>query len=150
MRNRNASVGLLVGLLLSVPARASTPAPPPGGAVVAPDGSVAVSASACAQVIAHVPNAGINYVPGVDVNGHQVAPADLPTTTAPLTISIVLNADLRRRFRIPANARLFRPEAEIGLITVQGNTVLFNGQPIGVEESSLLAAACRAHGFGPP
>jgi hypothetical protein len=150
MGNRNTLAGLFVGLLLSVPALASTPAPPPGGAVVAPDGSVAVSSSVCAQLVAHVPNAGVNYVPGVDVNGHPVAPADLPANTPPLTISIVLNADLRRRFHIPANTRLFRPEAEIGLITVQGNTVLFNGQPIGVEELSLLAAACRAHGFGPP
>ncbi|HUK07703.1 MAG TPA: hypothetical protein VLX09_07550 [Stellaceae bacterium] len=124
------------------------PPPPPGGAVIAPDGSVMVSPGACGQVVAHVPDAGVAYVPGIDVNGQPVAPADLPESVAPpLGFSIVLNFDLRKRFGITGNSRLFRPQAEVGLITVEGNTVLFNGQPIGVGESDLLAAACRAHGF---
>ena len=107
-----------------------------------------VSPGACGQVVAHVPDAGVAYVPGIDVNGRPVAPADLPESVAPpLGFSIVLNFDLRKRFGITGNSRLFRPQAEVGLITVEGNTVLFNGQPIGVGESDLLAAACRAHGF---
>jgi hypothetical protein len=129
---------------------AAPPAPPPGGVAVSKDGQVVVSAKACAEVIAHVPDTGVAYTPGVDVNGQPVAPADLPASNPPVnldTFPIFLTLDLKKRFQIPAAAKLFKPEAVVGLITIQGNQVFFNGQPIGTGEANLLAAACRAHGF---
>ncbi len=129
---------------------ASPPAPPPGGVSVSADGQVVVSSKACAEVVAHVPDAGVAYTPGVDVNGNPVAPADLPDSASPIAADnfpIFLTLELRRKFRVPDRARLFKLEAVVGLIAVQGNQVFFNGQPIAPGEADLLAAACRAHGF---
>jgi hypothetical protein len=129
---------------------ASPPPPPPGGVAVSKDGQVVVSAKVCAEVIAHVPDAGVAYTPGVYVNGRPVAPADLPANAPPVNLDnfpIFLTLDLKKKFQIPDAAKLFKPEAVVGLITIQGNQVFFNGQPIGTGEANLLAAACRAHGF---
>ncbi len=135
----------------AVAVAAAPPAPPPpGGVTVSPDGRVDVSAKACAEVVAHVPDAGVAYTPGVDVNGNAVAPADLPNSASPIATDnfpIFLTLDLKKRFQVPDGARLFRLQAVAGLIAVQGNQVFFNGQPIAPAEASLLAAACRAHGF---
>ena len=124
--------------------------PPPGGASVSADGRVVVSSKACAEVVAHVPDAGVAYTPGVDVNGNAVAPADLPDTTSPIAAEnfpIFLTLELRKRFHVPDTAKLFKSEVMVGLIAVQGNRVFFNGQLIAPGEATLLAAACRAHGF---
>ena len=144
--------GLCGAVLVSATVATAAPPPappPPGGATVSPDGRVVVSSKACAEVVAHVPDAGVAYTPGVDVNGNAVAPADLPDSAAPVAenFPIFLTLDLKRKFRIPDSAKLFKPEAVVGLIAIQGNQVWFNGQPIAPAEASLLAAACRAHGF---
>lgn len=139
--------------LLAFPAAAiaaAPPAPPQGGASVSADGRVTVSSRACADVVAHVPDAGVAYTPGVDVNGNAVAPADLPDSSAPIAADnfpIFLTLDLKKKFHLPDNAKLFKLEAVVGLITIQGNQVFFNGQPLAPGEANLLAAACRAHGF---
>jgi hypothetical protein len=129
---------------------AAPPAPPPGGASVSADGRVVVSAKACAEVVTHVPDAGVAYTPGVDVNGNAVAPADLPGDGSPTnadSFPIFLTLDLKKKFKIPDAAKLFKLEAVVGLIAIQGNQVFFNGWPIAQGEANLLAAACRAHGF---
>ncbi len=98
-----------------------------------------------------MPDAGVAYAPGVDVNGNPVAPADLPDGASPIAgdnFPIFLTLDLKKKFRVPDAARLFKLEEVVGLIAVQGDQVFFNGQPIAPGEASLLeAAACRAHGF---
>ncbi len=124
--------------------------PPPGGASVSADGRVVVSSKACGEVVAHVPDAGVAYAPGVDVNGNAVAPADLPDNASPISADsfpIFLTLDLKKKFHVPDSAKLFKLQAVVGLITIQGNRVLFNGQPIAPGEAGLLAAACRAHGL---
>ena len=146
-------LGILGATLLSMATALAAPSPvppPPGGASVSPDGRVVVSSKACAEVVAHVPDAGVAYTPGVDVNGNAVAPADLPDTTSPITVDnfpIFLTLDLKKKFQVPESAKLFKLQAVVGLITIQGNQIFFNGQPIAPGEASLLAAACRAHGF---
>jgi len=140
-----------IALLWAATASAATPPPPPpGGASVSADGRVVVSSRACAEVVAHVPEAGVAYATGVDVNGNAVAPANLPDTASPIAAEnfpIFLTLDLKKKFHVPDSAKLFKFEAVVGLIAVQGNRVFFNGQPIAPGEASLLAAACRAHGF---
>ncbi|HKX09054.1 MAG TPA: hypothetical protein VJN67_12725 [Stellaceae bacterium] len=129
---------------------APPPTPPPGGVSVSADGRVVVSSKACAEVVAHVPDAGVAYTPGVDANGNAVAPADLPDSASPITADnfpIFLTLDLKKKFQVPDSAKLFKLQAVVGLIAIQGNQVYFNGQPIAPGEASLLAAACRAHGF---
>ena len=146
-------LGICAVTLLWAGTAAAAPAPvqpPPGGASVSADGRVVVSSKACAEVVAHVPDPGVAYTPGVDVNGNAVAPADLPDSASPIAgdnIPIFLTLDLRKKFRVPDTAKLFKFEAVVGLITIQGNQVFFNGQPIAPSEASLLAAACRSHGL---
>ncbi|HTZ81270.1 MAG TPA: hypothetical protein VMC10_25395 [Stellaceae bacterium] len=126
------------------------PSPPPGGVAVSKDGTVVVSKAACAQVVEHVPDAGVAYQPGVDVNGNKVAPADLPASPSAMSFDsfpIQLDLNLRKKFQIPPQAQLFNFKAEFGTLQIQGNQVLFNGKPIAAGEANLLAAACRAHGF---
>lgn len=134
----------------AVAAEKKLPTPPPGGVAVAKDGTVVVSKAACAEVVEHVPDAGVAYTPDVDVNGKAVAPADLPDSQSPMNFDsfpIELDLNLRKKFQIPSQARLFHFKAEFGTLTIQGNQVLFNGKPIAPGEANLLAAACRAHGF---
>ena len=141
---------VLAGTAPTPPIPAVAPAPPPGGAAVTPDGRVAISREACVGVMTQA-REGADYVPGVDVNGKPVAPADLPPDESPPgpIFAIVLDVQLRQGFHIPGNATLFRPHAEVGVITVQGSIVLFNGQPLAATETALLVAECRAHGFAP-
>ncbi len=140
-----------LALLWTMHALAGPPTqPPPGGVSVSPDGRIVVSSKACAEVVAHVPDAGVTYTRGVDVNGKPVAPADLPDNASPITADnfpIFLTLDLKKKFQVPDAAKLFKFEAVVGLITIQGSRVFFNGQPIAPGEASLLAAACRAHGY---
>src|SRR5258708_3023682 len=122
--------------------------PPPGGVAVAKDGTVVVSKAACAQVVEHVPDAGVAYTPGVDVNGNAVAPADLPGSASPMdfdSFPIELDLNLRKKFQIPSQAQLFRFKADFGTLTIQGNQLLFNGKPIAAGEAKLLPTAPPAH-----
>jgi len=141
---------MLAWIAVAAAAPPPVPPPPPGGASVWPDGRVVVSSKACAEVVAHVPDAGVAYTPGVDVDGNAVAPADLPDSASPIAsdnFPIFMTLDLKKKFQVPDSARLFKLQAVAGLIAIQGNQVFFNGQPIAPGEASLLAAACRAHGF---
>jgi len=152
MRSHIVCAAIVVGVLLAAPAFAAAPSPvpPPGGASVTPDGRVAISHQACIKVMTQA-REGADYVPGVDVNDQPVTPADLPADAAsegPI-FTIVLDVKLRQSFQIPGDARLFRPQAAVGVITVQGSTVLFNGAPLAATETALLVAECRAHGFAP-
>src|SRR5436305_13655668 len=96
---RAAGVSGIALLWAATAAGAPSSAPPPGGASVSSDGRVVVSSKACAEVVAHVPDAGFAYIPGVDVNGNAVAPADLPDTTSPIApenFPIFLTLDLKK------------------------------------------------------
>src|SRR5262245_28818878 len=111
---------LLAWTAAALAAAPSAPQPPPGGASVSSDGRVVVSAKACAEVVAHVPDAGVAYTPGVDVNGNAVAPADLPDSGSPISADsfpIFLTLDLKKRFQVPDSAKLFKLQAVVGLIT---------------------------------
>ncbi|OYQ33410.1 hypothetical protein CHU95_13430 [Niveispirillum lacus] len=86
----------------------------------------------------------MEYKPGVDVHGKPVAPADLPDGYAievPTSIDIAITADIARRFGIATN-NLYRGEAQIGTVTVQGNQVLFNGKPMQSAAEADLIALC--------
>jgi hypothetical protein len=108
---------------------------------------ITVSLSAC-DSIAHVNDApGVAYAPGVDAAGNAVAPADLPegdtalnqaVASAPIKITV----DLRKRFGIPANARLFQGRSQIGYVTVEDGKAYLDGQPLNTAEQGLLVAAC--------
>jgi len=116
-----------------------------GRAVVSSDGTVVVAADVCAQVRAIPPVAGAAYVPGVDAEGKAVTPADLPSDGPQVTIEnipVEINVNLQRRFGIPADARLFTPKAQAGIITLRDGIAYFNGQPLVPAEQAALKAGC--------
>lgn len=110
----------------------------------------ALDATACRSLIKHTPDADVAYQPGVDVHGKPVAPADLPggtqiqlpkTITIPLTLQLVkvLNLDTTK---YPYNQFGNSTEAQLGVLTVTGDHVLFNGKPLSDEQQSNLAVLC--------
>jgi len=93
----------------------------------------------CRRLTAHRPDPGVEHVPGADLPGQ--GPMAVP-------VRIPVTADLLRRLGVPvprAAATLPRG-AEVGDLTLEGNRVLFNGQPIGPAAEEQVFIAC---GRGP-
>ncbi|HVO16635.1 MAG TPA: hypothetical protein VMV26_15565 [Alphaproteobacteria bacterium] len=107
---------------------------------------VRVDRDACSNVVAHVPDTDVAYQPGVDVHGRSVAPADLPGSNSlelPDSFVITLELDLRRSDIPVPGPKSLDPKLQLGLITVVGNRVYYNGQPLDDPDQLRLAAACR-------
>jgi hypothetical protein len=102
-----------------------------------------LSPADCTRVTAHVPDASVAYQPGVDVQGRSVAPADLspPTLVAPPRIGFMLSVDLAQRLHLP---RGLSGDLPLGIITIEGGQLLFNGRPLVPETEAALAAACAS------
>jgi len=133
--------------------------------------SLTFSAAQCRQLTAHTPAKGVEYKPGVDVRGKAVVPADLgggytiPTMT-PEDISIPITIDLadrlgRSRARAAGNTNptaadrpllKYEGKVPVGTVTFQGNTAMWNGEPMAPQDQAVLAAGCRARleGAVPP
>ncbi|TXH34679.1 MAG: hypothetical protein E6Q98_17430 [Rhodospirillaceae bacterium] len=110
---------------------------------------VAISRRDCQYLVNHQPAPDVAYQPGVDAHGRAVVPADLNSGNQiqlPDTIYIPIEVNLGRRFHIPPNSRLWQSTAEVGVVTVTGDQVSFNGQPLTPQDNSALAALCREHG----
>jgi hypothetical protein len=116
------------------------------GPALAESVPVRIDRDVCANVVAHVPDADVTYKPGVDVSGKPVAPADLPGSAqieVPDNFVITLELNLARSgFRVPG-PRGLEPKVQLGVITVEGDRVFYNGQPLDASEQTRLAAACR-------
>ena len=116
----------------------------------------------CRALTRHVPAKDVEYKAGVDVRGRKVAPADLDSgypNMVPDEITLDIGVDLadrlgRRQARemarppITANRPLlpYTGTASIGEVTVRGNEVFWNDQPLLPQEQAALAAACRSAG----
>lgn len=128
-----------LGLFLSqtvFPAQAEVgKAPPAGGMTVSADGHANLSVAACANL--PPPVAGPDYVPGVDLDGNKVAPADLPGQ-APVPID-----DLPIILRHGVAGMAGRGGLIIGQVTVRDGRAYFNGAPLAPEDQAAMAAACR-------
>jgi hypothetical protein len=119
------------------------PAPPPGGVAVGADGRLVMSSGVCTVLAGAVP--GADYVPGVDVNGDAVAPADLPSGAPPAleNFPIEIGVNLKKRFGLAAGSQFFRGKAVVGLVTVRDGDAYFNGAKLASNERDMLAAACK-------
>ena len=113
----------------------------PGAAVAQIDLSV------CQYLPRHRPAPDVEYTPGVDVRGRPVAPADLPGSAggaAPLErfdIPVTLNFARRMGFAVPSGG--VPGNAQVGTLTLSGNRLFFNGQPVGGPSEAELYALCR-------
>ncbi|NYZ12219.1 hypothetical protein HL658_06630 [Azospirillum sp. RWY-5-1] len=128
--------GLAVAVLVMV-ASASAVAQAP---------SAGIDPALCRYLPAHRPAPDVEYTPGVDVRGNPVAPADLPGSGGALPgldrFEMPVTAAFARRmgFAVPQGLPL---STEFGRITIQGDRVLFNGQPVGPSARAELYAVCR-------
>lgn len=110
----------------------------------------AVDPALCRALIKHVPDADVAYQPGVDVHGNPVAPADLPGAPQmqlPDQIKIPLTLNLAKTLNLNTSAYPYRQlgtgtEAQLGTLTVEGDHVLFNGQPISDAQQDKLSVLC--------
>jgi len=124
--------------------------------------ALTVSTADCRRLTQAVPAKDVEYKAGVDVHGKKVAPADLGggyQGIVPDEITLNIGIDLADRLgraqakatgqaATTANRPLlpYTGTASIGQVTVRGNEVLWNGQPIQPADEAALAAACRSAG----
>ncbi|MBP2312397.1 hypothetical protein [Azospirillum soli] len=106
-----------------------------------------IDLSVCQYLPRHRPAPDVEYTPGVDVKGRAVAPADLPGSAgaaAPIErfdIPVTLNFARRMGFAVPSGG--LPGNAEVGTLTLKGNRLFFNGQPVGGPSEAQLYALCR-------
>lgn len=135
-------VGLVLGAGFAMSTVAST--------VTVAEPVIIISKNDCARLVAHQPSADVTYKPGVDVHGRAVAPADLPGTpqiAIPEEIAIDITVEIQKRFNIPSNSALFKPEARVGTVVVKPDgSATFNGQPLTSPEQQALSALCQKQG----
>lgn len=131
-------IALAALLIAAAPALA---APLPGAVTIAPGGKVVIAAPPCDALVP-----GADYVPGVDVDGHAVAPADLPSPRASIdasTAAIEIDGKLAGRFGAgSAGARVGK--MVLGTVTVRNGRAYFNGAPLAADANDAVIAACRA------
>jgi hypothetical protein len=127
-------LGLFLGQAIAS-AQTSGGKVPAGGMAVSPDGRAALSGAACAELLSSV--AGPDYVPGVDVDGNKVAPADLAgQPTAPIgNIPIFLHHGVA--------GTAGRGGLIVGSVTVRDGRAYFDGAPLAPDDQAAIAAACR-------
>ncbi|HEY0832942.1 MAG TPA: hypothetical protein VGE72_03445 [Azospirillum sp.] len=123
------------------------------GLVLALGGSAAgqgVDLSVCRYLPRHTPAPDVEHRPGADVvNGRPVAPADLPGSAggmdaAPLRIEIPVTLDFARRMGLGGASGGLPGGTEVGRLTVIGDRIWFNGQPLGGPGEAQLYALCRS------
>lgn len=103
----------------------------------------------CRSLPDYQPSADVEYKPGVDVHGHYVAPADLnyAPSVLPSKIDIPLTVSLAKVLNLntsqyPYNQLGTGTEAQLGVISVEGNNVTLNGKPLSGDQQSSLAVLC--------
>ena len=107
---------------------------------------IAVTRADCDRLVKHQPAPGVEYQPGVDVHGRPVAPADIGggyQIKPPETIIIPIEILIQDRFNIPTNSVLWNAKAQVGVVTVKGDQVYYEGQLLGDPETAALEQLCR-------
>jgi hypothetical protein len=111
---------------------------------------IAISRKDCQRLVNHEPAPDVTYRPGVDVHGRPVAPADLgggQQIQLPDVIYIPIEVLIQDKYGIPANSVLYDATALVGVVSVRGNQVYFEDQPLTDPEIVALEQACRDRGF---
>ena len=119
-------------------------------AVFADNAPPHIDPALCQALVKHVPRADVTYQPGVDVDGKAVAPADLPggsQIALPRQITIPITVQLTKLLNLnpnsyPASALGEGTEGVLGVITVDGDNILFNGKSLSDEQQNNLSVLC--------
>ena len=130
-----ASLSVLIAVAFLVPVDS--------GAADAKGSSVRVSKGECRRIGKRESTA--DYKPGVDARGKKVKDADLPGGSPiklPETISIDIGFDLDKKYSLGSGGK-YTGEGKVGTVTVKGDKVFFNGQPLDQRDQAAIAEACR-------
>lgn len=99
----------------------------------------------CRVLAVHRPAPDVAFRPGRDTRGRPVAPADLAGGAGlqlPETLEFAIEVDLAERLGLePAEIGADLP---LGVVTLRGEEVHFNGQPLAPGAEEELADLCRA------
>jgi hypothetical protein len=104
-----------------------------------------VSRKDCARLTKHIPRADVEYKAGVDVRGKKVKPADLPggnPIKMPEQITIDIGFDLADKFGLGTGGK-YEGKGYVGKVTVKGDKVYWNDQPLDQRDQQVIADACR-------
>lgn len=119
-----------------------------------------ISRQDCRLLVRHVPDPGVAYQPGVDVRGREVVSADLggrQPIKVPEAFTIDIDVYLADRLGTPADRgrrridrrrkradpKLYVAEANVAVVSVEGDRVFFEGQPLSDLRQQAVAEACR-------
>jgi hypothetical protein len=109
--------------------------------------TVVVTAQDCAALAHYVPDASVDYKPGVDVASNKVVPADVGGGThveLPKEFQIPITVDLQKRLGIPVDPNQYQTDQfRIGTVTYKDGRAYFNGQPLQDEETARLSELCQ-------
>jgi hypothetical protein len=111
---------------------------------------IAISRKDCQRLVNHEPAPDVAFQPGVDVHGRPVMPADVgggQQIQLPDVIYIPIEVLIQDKYGIPANSVLYDATALVGVVSVRGNQVYFEDQPLTDPEIVALEEACRDRGF---
>ena len=106
-----------------------------------------ISQADCLALTAHQPAPGVTFQPGRDARGRPVTPADLGDGVRlrlPETLDFAIEVDLIERLGLPLDPAEIDAVLPLGVVTLQGNEVRFNGQPLSPTAGRELADLCRA------
>ena len=117
---------------------------------------LAVTSDDCTTIAAHQPADDVAYRPGVDVEGNDVAPADLNSTGRidynaddivisignPLIATDGVLGDQDAFVAGGGRIDVFGADLEVGYVTLRDGEVYFNGRRITGSQRRAIAAAC--------
>ncbi len=131
--------------------------------VIAEDANpvIRVDKAACRYVMRHVPDADVEYKPGVDVHGKKVVPADIdPPIDYHLEDSFYLRltTDAVKAFGIKVpeirsnvqgsnpNSKDVTSETAFGYVTLKNGKAYLNNRPLDPDAQRQLAVLCKSQG----
>ncbi len=107
--------------------------------------SIAVERIICRPAMVHTPSSDVAYKPGVDVNGNEVASADVnssPQIVSSTYTEVPLNIDLAKKLNLSQPAEMV---TNFGNLKVYNDgRVIYNGQDISSNVNSLCGRTGEA------
>lgn len=108
---------------------------------------VRIDSAACRYLVKHQPRADVVFQGGVDIGGHAVASADLNDGVPlqmPESVAVDITPELTKWLpnANPPYDRLANSKINIGTVTLTGDMVTMNGQPLSGVAQENLAVLC--------
>ncbi len=115
---------------------------------------IEIGPGVCETLVNYIEPPGVEYQPGVDASGNPVAPADAggtPTLKFPQHIVIPITDYLAGRLQgssatgstAAPSSGLVQPQVLLGMVTLDGTHLAFNGQPLNSDIDGDLGELCQ-------